>query len=326
MRHFANITRRIASTSLPILTLTLLFGAATTAHAQLRAFVDCVEKVDNSNYRAYFGYVSLYSGNITYQAPGPDNYFVPVPNPPGQPTVFKPGIHHRVVSVVVPNNMVETWVLEESFAGSTAQTLFPCADPGGNTRTITYQGRLTDTNAAANGQYDLSFQLFNAVTNGTSQSATLELDSVSVANGIFTAQLDFGIPVFLDGGNLFVEIGVRPGAATGGTAYTTLAPRRPLTAAPYAIRAQSAANADLLGGYRAEDFMRHGSQLQGAINGTATNATNVSGGFVQLPLTTGAPSATECDKASEYGRQKVDSANLRLYICTVVGWKFTSLQ
>lgn len=49
-------------------------------------------------------------------------------------------------------------------------------------------------------------------------------------------------------------------------------------------------------------------------------------GFVQLPLTSGAPPASECDAASEYGRQKVDASNLRLYICTAAGWKFTTLQ
>jgi len=69
--------------------------------------------------------------------------------------------------------------------------------------------------------------------------------------------------------------------------------------------------------------------VSGAISGTvsnATNATNVSGGFVQLPLTTGAPPTSECDEAAEYGRQKVDAANVRLYICTAAGWKSTVLQ
>jgi hypothetical protein len=256
MKAILSIARRSVSALFAALTFTMVFGAATTAQAQLRPFVDCVERVDNQNYRAYFGYVSLYHATVSYSIDSPDNYFTPITDPPGQPRDFLPGIHRRVVSVIVPNDRNETWVLEQNFTEATAQTVLSCTDAGNNSHTITYQGRLTDGGTAANGQYDLRFQLFDAITNGASQSAALELDSVSVAGGVFTVQLDFGLlPAFLEGGNLFLQIGVRPGAATGSAEYTTLSPRQPLTAAPYAIRAQSAANADSLNGLSANQFL-----------------------------------------------------------------------
>ena len=329
MKLEISLTRIVNVASL----LSLIFFACfASAQAQVRPFVDCVERIDSQNYRAYFGYVNFGSGIVRYPIDSPSNFFTPIFDPPGQPTSFFPGVHHRAVSVAVPNEENETWFLGDDTATATSQTLLSCNDAGGNTRTITYQGRLTDTNAAANGQYDLRFQVFDTATDGAAQSTALALENVQVINGIFTVQLDFGIlPAILDGGNLFLEIAVRPGVSTG--AYATLAPRQPLTATPYAIRAQSAANADLLNGLTADKFVLKGTTVANATNAenatnavNATNATNVSGGFVQLPLTTGAPPASECNAASQYGRQKVDAANDRLYICTANGWKFTTLQ
>ena len=57
---------------------------------------------------------------------------------------------------------------------------------------------------------------------------------MGVTNGLFTVQLDFGMSPF-NGNPRWLEIGVRPGASTG--AYTTVNPRQPITATPYAIRA-----------------------------------------------------------------------------------------
>ena len=57
---------------------------------------------------------------------------------------------------------------------------------------FTYQGKLTDGGTLANGQYDLQVKLFDALTKGVQQGATLTLHNVDVVNGIFTVQLDFG--------------------------------------------------------------------------------------------------------------------------------------
>lgn len=96
---------------------------------------------------------------------------------------------------------------------------------------FTYQGRLTTSGNPANGQYDLQFSLFDAASGGIKVGNTFTVLSQTVSSGLFTVQLDFGASVF-QGDARWLEIEVRQ---AGGGAYTTLAPRQPLTAAPYAL-------------------------------------------------------------------------------------------
>ncbi len=91
----------------------------------------------------------------------------------------------------------------------------------GQTTAFTYQGRLTDSGNPANGNYDLQFKLFDAVMGGTQQGSTMTVSNIAVANGIFTAQLDFGAGVFT-GADRFLEISVRP---AGNSTFTILSPR-----------------------------------------------------------------------------------------------------
>lgn len=95
---------------------------------------------------------------------------------------------------------------------------------------FTYQGRLTDGGAPANGTCDFEFKLYDDPTGGAQIGPTLTKDEVTVSDGLFTVMLDFG--AIFDGTALYLEIAVRPGSDTG--AYTTLTPRQPLTTAPYA--------------------------------------------------------------------------------------------
>src|SRR5690349_15799784 len=62
------------------------------------------------------------------------------------------------------------------------------------TTAFTYQGKLTDSGNLANGQYDLQFKLFDTATvgTGTQQGSAVTVSNVTVSNGIFTVQLDFG--------------------------------------------------------------------------------------------------------------------------------------
>ena len=108
---------------------------------------------------------------------------------------------------------------------------------------FTYQGKLTDGGAPADGDYDFEFKLYDALSSGSQVGSTVLLGDVTVTAGLFTVQLDFG-NVF-DGTALFLEIGVRPGASTG--AYTALTPRQALTATPYAIYASTAPWSGLTG-------------------------------------------------------------------------------
>ncbi len=94
---------------------------------------------------------------------------------------------------------------------------------------FTYQGRLTDGGSPANGEYDFQFRLYNG-NDGSEVGSPISQENVSVTEGGFTVQLDFG-NVF-DGTPLLLGISVRPGSSSG--AYTTLSPRQPLTPAPYA--------------------------------------------------------------------------------------------
>ena len=85
---------------------------------------------------------------------------------------------------------------------------------------FTYQGRLNDGAAPANGSYDLAFSLFSA-SNGAGQvGGTVTNSAVTVRNGLFNATLDFGAN--FTGADRWLEIGVR---TNGGGAFATLTPR-----------------------------------------------------------------------------------------------------
>lgn len=97
-----------------------------------------------------------------------------------------------------------------------------------------YQGRLEDGTNPANATYDFTFRLFDAAAVGVPIGGLLSVNDMVVSDGLFTVPLDFGASPF-SGEARWLEIAVRPGASSG--AYTTLTPRQPLTAAPYALYA-----------------------------------------------------------------------------------------
>lgn len=117
---------------------------------------------------------------------------------------------------------------------------------------FTYQGRLTDGGSPANGSHDFEFKLWDEPTAGGQVGSTVTKNNVTVTNGLFTVQLDFGNNAF-NGDARYLGIGVRPGTSTG--AYTTLAPRQALTATPYALALPglwpqlNATSPNLIGGY-----------------------------------------------------------------------------
>jgi hypothetical protein len=97
---------------------------------------------------------------------------------------------------------------------------------------FTYQGRLNDGGDLANGTYDFEFKLYDAASGGSQVGSTVTKNDVTVTDGLFTVELDFGSGAF-NGDARWLEIGVRPGSSTG--AYTTLTPRQSLTPTPYAL-------------------------------------------------------------------------------------------
>ena len=117
---------------------------------------------------------------------------------------------------------------------------------------FTYQGRLTDGGAPANGVYDFAFSLWDAESGGAQVGATVEVGDVSVTNGVFTVSLDFGTAIF-NGQALWLQVSVRPGASSD--PYTTLSPRTKLNAAPYAIGLMPGASIS-------RDFLGHALTVQ----------------------------------------------------------------
>jgi hypothetical protein len=101
---------------------------------------------------------------------------------------------------------------------------------------FTYQGRLTDGGALANGLYDFRLFAYNADAGGSQVGPTQLFEDVPVTNGVFVVYPDFGAGVF-NGQPRWIEVGVRPGASTG--IYTTLSPRQPVLATPVAQVANS---------------------------------------------------------------------------------------
>ncbi len=107
---------------------------------------------------------------------------------------------------------------------------------------FTYQGDLKVSGTPLTGTADFEFSLWDAEgsgsppVGGTQIGATQTLTSVSVADGVFTVVLnaggEFGTGAFM-GDARWLQIAVRSPAGSG--AYTTLAPRQAVTAAPYAL-------------------------------------------------------------------------------------------
>jgi hypothetical protein len=101
---------------------------------------------------------------------------------------------------------------------------------------FTYSGRLNNNGAPVNGAYDLRFTLHDASAAGNMIAGPLTVGPVDVANGLFTARIDFGADVFT-GPPRWLHLEVRP---LGGGGFTPLDPRQELTSSPYSIRAQTA--------------------------------------------------------------------------------------
>ncbi|MEQ8770469.1 MAG: hypothetical protein RIB60_08165 [Phycisphaerales bacterium] len=99
------------------------------------------------------------------------------------------------------------------------------------TSAITYQGVLEDNGAPVDGQVDLRVSLFDAASGG-SALATVTLDDHPIADGVFSAELDFGVGPFELNEQRWVQVEARPFDSTG--PFTAL-PRQSLTAAPYAL-------------------------------------------------------------------------------------------
>ncbi|HKI02659.1 MAG TPA: PqqD family protein [Thermoanaerobaculia bacterium] len=113
----ATYSRREALTSFAALglSLTLMPMIARVAQAQgghtLIPLLECVDDNGDGTYTAHFGYLNNSGANITLET-GPKNMFVPGQEDLGQPTVFLPGEHLNVFSVVFSGTNEIKWMLK----------------------------------------------------------------------------------------------------------------------------------------------------------------------------------------------------------------------
>ncbi len=97
---------------------------------------------------------------------------------------------------------------------------------------FTYQGQLILAGEAVNDSADFVFRLWDAEVDGNLIGSANTVNGVSIVDGLFTVNLDYGADAF-NGGARWLEVEVRSPAGAG--VFTTLVPRHPLTAAPYAL-------------------------------------------------------------------------------------------
>src|SRR5438270_5477274 len=144
--------------------------------------------------------------------------------------------------------MQHLYSFAKSFLGLACLVLFLGTGAAfAQTTLFTSQWRLTDANSVPDGIYEMQFKLFDAAADGNQAGPTLTLDgfgsnppAVTVTDGAFTVQLDFGANAF-PGADRYLEVAIK---YSGETTFTTRRPRQQFTSRPYAIRSLSAAVAD----------------------------------------------------------------------------------
>lgn len=120
--------------------------------------------------------------------------------------------------------------------------------------TITYQGRLDSGGQPYTGTAGIVFELYDAETGGVQHGPTLS-ESVSVVDGLFQTELDFGAQAFDTG--LWLAITVNG---------QTLSPRQRITGVPLAL------HSDRLGGAPAAAYRAWPLQVTRATNGATIDS------------------------------------------------------
>lgn len=126
-------------------------------------------------------------------------------------------------------------------AAALGSTLLPAHSQG---TAFTYQGVLSQAGVAQNGLHDFTFTLYNAATDGQAVGTPNAVEGLRVADGVFTAILDFGPDAFV-GQARWLQIAVRPTGSDAAPAE--LSPRTPVQPAPYAIFAATSRASGITG-------------------------------------------------------------------------------
>jgi hypothetical protein len=96
--------------------------------------------------------------------------------------------------------------------------------------TINYQGQLQDASGPVTDTHEMTFRLFDSESGAGQIGSELSFAAVSVENGLFQVDLDFGEEAFSQG-NAWLEIEVESNILT---------PRQRVTAVPFALHALNA--------------------------------------------------------------------------------------
>jgi len=108
--------------------------------------------------------------------------------------------------------------------------------------TFNYQGRLTSGGAPITGNADVRFSLWDDAVAGVQKGPTVDVLGASVTDGLFNADLDFGVAA-LNGQQRWLQVEVRSPAGVG--SYVNLG-RQSILGAPYAIQTRGIFVDDLL--------------------------------------------------------------------------------
>ena len=132
------------------------------------------------------------------------------------------------------------------------------AEPMGTAWTC--QGRLFDSDSAADGRYDFQFKLYDSDEPpvGNQIGSDVNKPDVDVIDGYFTVELDFGNdPNVFNGEARWLQISVRP--VGDANAHTILYPLQQVTPTPYAIYAgyaeKAGSVADMISGGGTENYI-----------------------------------------------------------------------
>jgi len=210
----------------------------------------------------------------------------------------------------------------------------------------TYQGKLDLSGSPLNDTADFEFTLWDEAgagdppVGGTQIGSTVAVSNVAVVDGLFTVTLDFGAAAF-NGEKRWLEIAV---ASPSGGALTTLSPRQPLTAAPYALQTRGIHVSDSgnvgVGTVSPEEFLHvSGGDLAldhaGAANTTRSihllgSRQGAGGPFATIDFSNFDPDGAQEDqpvaRIASFNSDLTDSGDLRFFTVEDYGLYESSLE
>jgi trimeric autotransporter adhesin len=138
---------------------------------------------------------------------------------------------------------------------------------------VYYQGKLTVQGLAAQGLYDMRFQLWDDLTDGSPVGAARTNAAILVEQGLFSVLLDWTADDFT-GGSRWLELGVRTNASV--MDYTILSPRQPIASSPHALVAGHLSETGLAGEYSAATTLSNPlNYFSGSFEGDGSGLSNV---------------------------------------------------